>query len=218
MTGLDTCRHLSPSPIDHRTLAESGPVPDAFLRGCGLSNWQIEETKLFQQNLTNAQINDIIHRIYDLRTAGPIQSYSCFISYSDRDETFATQLYDQLQKAGVRCWFAPEELKTGGKFNGTMDQSIQIHDKLLLILSENSIHSSWVKKEVHKSVEKENEIKRPVLFPIYLDDSVMDVLKGWPAMNHLTSHSGDFTKWRSRSEDHFEESFKRLLKDLQTEE
>jgi len=33
--GLETCRHFGPSTIDFRTLAQSGPLPFAFLRGVG---------------------------------------------------------------------------------------------------------------------------------------------------------------------------------------
>src|SRR5437764_409218 len=34
--GLVACVHYGPSTIDHRTMAISGPLPLAFLRGCGL--------------------------------------------------------------------------------------------------------------------------------------------------------------------------------------
>jgi hypothetical protein len=34
--GLETCSHIGPSTIDHRTLQSSGPLPLAFLRGVGL--------------------------------------------------------------------------------------------------------------------------------------------------------------------------------------
>src|SRR5947209_8259971 len=41
--GLDACRHLGPSTIDHRTLAKSSaPLPLPFLRGCGLPDQFIE--------------------------------------------------------------------------------------------------------------------------------------------------------------------------------
>ena len=46
----------------------------------------------------------------------PIQFYSCFISYSSKDEAFAERLYADLQGENVRCWFAPEDLKIGDKF------------------------------------------------------------------------------------------------------
>jgi hypothetical protein len=31
---LDTCRHLSASPLDAGTISLSGPLPAAFLQGC----------------------------------------------------------------------------------------------------------------------------------------------------------------------------------------
>jgi uncharacterized protein YjbI with pentapeptide repeats len=39
--GLDTCRHQAPSTLDEGTLACSGNLPVAFLRGCGWSEAQI---------------------------------------------------------------------------------------------------------------------------------------------------------------------------------
>src|SRR2546422_254429 len=35
-TGLESCKHLGPSILDHRTLMRLGAVPLVFLRGCGL--------------------------------------------------------------------------------------------------------------------------------------------------------------------------------------
>jgi hypothetical protein len=46
----------------------------------------------------------------------PFQYYSCFISYSSRDEALAQRLHADLQVDGVRCWFAPEDLKIGDEF------------------------------------------------------------------------------------------------------
>jgi hypothetical protein len=40
--GLETCVHEGPSTLDHRTLARSGPLPLAFLRGCGLPDALID--------------------------------------------------------------------------------------------------------------------------------------------------------------------------------
>jgi hypothetical protein len=78
----------------------------------------------------------------------PIEYYSCFISYSSKDDAFAKRLYTDLQQEGVRCWFAPEDMKTGDEIRSRIDEAIRIHDKLLLVLSEHSVESTWVKKEV----------------------------------------------------------------------
>jgi uncharacterized protein YjbI with pentapeptide repeats len=89
--GLETCNHGGPSILDHRTLARSGPLPLAFLRGCGLPEALIE------------YLPSILGE--------PFQFYSCFISYASKDDAFAKRLHADLQNHGVRCWFAPEDMK-----------------------------------------------------------------------------------------------------------
>jgi hypothetical protein len=48
----------------------------------------------------------------------------------------------------VRCWFAPHDVQGGKKLHEQIDQAIRIYDKLLLILSEDSMNSEWVKTEI----------------------------------------------------------------------
>jgi Pentapeptide repeats (8 copies) len=79
--GLETCQHDGPSTLDHRTLAKSGPLPLAFLRGCGLPDRLIE----YLPSLLNE----------------PFQFYSCFISYASKDNAFAERLHADLQDKGV---------------------------------------------------------------------------------------------------------------------
>ncbi|MEE8584023.1 MAG: TIR domain-containing protein [Acidobacteriota bacterium] len=43
------------------------------------------------------------------------------------------------QENGVRCWFAPEDMKIGDKILERIDQTIRVHDKLLVVLSAASI-------------------------------------------------------------------------------
>ncbi len=78
--------------------------------------------------------------------AGPL--FTCFISYSSRDQTFAEQLHADLERRGVQCWFAPHDMKIGDKIRQRIEDSIQEHDKLLLVLSEHSVESAWVESEV----------------------------------------------------------------------
>jgi hypothetical protein len=150
--GLDDCMHLSPSVIDFHTLSRSGNLPLSFLRGCGLADIIID-------NLSSLRVD-------------PIQFYSCFISYSSKDQMFVERLYADLQNKGVRCWFAPHDLRIGAKTWDAIDEAIRLRDKLLVILSEASIASDWVEDEVNKAHTKERERKETVLFPIRIDDAV----------------------------------------------
>jgi uncharacterized protein YjbI with pentapeptide repeats len=193
--GLHDCKHRGPSVIDHRTLQRSGQLPLSFLRGCGLPDNLIE----YLPSLLNQ----------------PIQFYSCFISYSSKDEEFARRLHADLQDKGIRCWFAPEDMKVGDRIRTRIDEVIRLHEKLLLVLSANSIDSDWVEKEVETALEKERVTKSTVLFPVRLDDAVMDSETGWAADIRRSRHIGDFRGWKDH--DGYRKAFERLLRDLKVE-
>jgi len=193
--GLGTVIHKGPSYIDSRTIYRSkGNIPEIFLQKAGVPDSMIK----FMHSL--------------VRSETTIDFYSCFISYSSKDRAFADRLYTDLQAKGVRCWFAPEDMTIGDKIRPTLDQSIRYHDKLLITLSEYSIESDWVEQEVETALARERKEKRTVLFPIRLDDVVMEIDVGWPALIRNTRHIGDFCNWRNH--DAYQRAFRRLLRDL----
>lgn len=195
--GLESVSHLGPTSIGVDSIYKSrGNIPEVFLRGCGVP----DEFITYMRSLV----------------AHPIQFYSCFISYSSKDHPFAERLHAGLQNKGVRCWFAPEDLKIGAEIRVGIDESIRLHDKLLLVLSETSVKSQWVQQEVETALEKEREQGRTVLFPIRLDDAVLEVNAGWPAYLRNTRNIGDFTRWKEH--DSYSKAFDRLLRDLKAEE
>jgi hypothetical protein len=191
--GLETVHHFGPSTIGIDTIYKSkGNIPEVFLRGCGVPD-------------------DFITYMRSL-VGKAIEFYSCFISYSSQDDDFAQRLHADLQNQGVRCWFAPEDLKIGDKFRTRIDESIRIYDKLMVVLSANSIRSPWVEEEVEAAIEKEHKQNKPVLFPIRLDDAVMETDQAWAASLRRTRHIGDFRAWKDHDE--YQKSFDRLLRDL----
>ena len=192
VTGLETCVHRRPSIIDYRTIQKSGSLPLAFLRGVGLPDSLIE----YLPSLLNQAI----------------QYYSCFISYSSEDQDFADRVHADLQNNGVRCWFAPHDMPIGGKILDEIDVAIRLRDKVLLILSEHSIKSDWVEDEVSKAFEEERKRGQIVLFPLRIDDAVMDTNEAWAAKLRAQRHIGDFRQWKDH--DGYKKSFERVLRDL----
>lgn len=83
-------------------------------------------------------------------------------------KSFCDRLHNDLQAAGVRCWFAPEDLKIGDRFRDEIEDAIRMHDKLLLVLSENSVQSDWVRSEVEGALRREARESRTLLFPVRL--------------------------------------------------
>jgi hypothetical protein len=142
----------------------------------------------------------------------PIQMYSCFISYSSKDQDFAERLHADLQNKGVRCWFAPHDLPIGAKIWDAIDEAIKLRDKLLLILSNHAISSDWVEDEVSKAFAEERDRKRLMLFPVRLDDAVMETPEPWARKLRDQRNIGDFRKWKDH--DAYQASLNRLLRDL----
>ncbi len=191
--GLETVEHEGPSSIGIDTIYRSqGKIPNNFLRKAGVP----EDFIIYMRSLVNT----------------PIDYYTCFISYSSKDQHFAERLYDDLQNKGVRCWFAPKDLKIGDHYHQRIDESIRLYDKLILILSEHAVQSAWVEREMVAAREKEEREQRLVLFPIRLDDEVMDTTKAWAADVRRRWHIGDFTQWKDN--DAYQQAFERLLRDL----
>jgi hypothetical protein len=191
--GLETMKHRGPSTIGIDTIYKSkGNIPEVFLRGAGVP----EDFITYMKSLVGRAI----------------EFYSCFISYSTKDSDFAQRLHADLQQKGVRCWFAPEDMKIGDKFRMRIDESIRVYDKLMVILSANSINSPWVEEEVEAALEKERKQNKPALFPIRLDAAVMETEQAWAASLRRTRHIGDFCAWKDH--DPYQKSFERLLRDL----
>ena len=196
--GLETVNHRGPSTIGIDTIYLSqGRIPEIFLRGAGVP----EAFITYMHSLAGSTF----------------EYYSCFISYSSKDQEFAERLYADLQAKGVRCWYAPEDLKIGDKFRQRIDDAIRFHDKLLVVLSESSVRSTWVESEVGAAFERESrQDGQLVLFPIRLDDAVIDTKQSWAADIRRKRHIGDFRTWQDHNS--YKKAFERLLRDLKGSE
>jgi hypothetical protein len=196
--GLETVRHEGPSTIGIDSIFLSkGNIPEIFLRGAGVP-----------QGFIITYMKSLVVK--------PIEYYSCFISYSEDDGEFANRLHADLEAAKVRCWFAPKNSKIGDRFRPKIEEAIRSHDKLLLILSQNSVASKWVETEVETAFEIERKERRNVIFPIRLDNSVMETNEAWAAKIRRELDIGNFSDWKNHASYNME--FARLLHDLEAED
>jgi len=122
-----------------------------------------------------------------------------------------------ILKQGVDTWnqWRQEHPDIQPDLRPRIDDAIRIHDKLLLVLSENSVNSTWVEKEVETAFEEERQRNKLILFPIRLDDTAMTTTQAWAADIRRIRHIGDFRNWKNR--DDYQRALVRLLRDLKAE-
>ncbi len=204
--GLESITHDAPSTIGIEAIYRSkGKIPETFLRNAGLTEEFIR----------------LIPSLVDAQEGRPF--YSCFISYSHQDEAFARRLFTRLREAKLRVWYAPENLKAGRKIHEQIEAAIRVQDKLLLLLSQASMQSEWVKTEIYHARQREQREGRQILFPVGLVPfkeigqwQAFDADSGKDMAREIREYLiPDFTGWEEPAR--FETAFTRLLRDLQTD-
>jgi len=202
--GLDKLKPGGPSIVDHRTLINSKNIDQMvlkkFLRVCGFLEHFID------------YVPDL------LRSLDPIKFPSCFISHSSEDNKIAEMLFDDLQEKGMRCYYAPEKMETGDFVRDEIKRAIWDYDKLLLLISKDSVHSRWVRTEVETALAKEDKLNKQlrekleaqgkfnrenykkikVLFPIRLDDQGWNTFEALIEDIRLERHICDFSGWKDQ--------------------
>ena len=210
---LEKARHRLFSILSHNTIQRSkGKIPEVFMRGCGLSDWEIESVKLYHPNLDNDEINKILYKMYDIRAQQPIQVSPLFISYSHADSAFVDRLEGHLNERGVRFWRDIHHT-TAGRLEKQIDRAIRQNPTVLLVLSENSLKSDWVQHEVRMARELEKKIDNDVLCPVALDESWK--LSSWPErlIEQIKEYNIlDFSAWNDESK--FNTVFDKLITGL----
>lgn len=203
VTGLDVCRISGPCVVDHLTIARSPELSVDFLKRAGVPDLLIEHLELLRGD--------------------PLIYHSVFISYGSEDRGFAQHLHTNLQGTGVRCWFAPEDMRGGEYLHEQINQALHFHDRVLLLLSPTSIGKPWVQHEVRRTLLRERDEERRILFPLrltsYADISQrewMDGKFGGDLSEEICKYYiPDFSSWKEH--DSFQLEFDKLLDALKTE-
>ena len=201
--GLESVNHNGPSIIGIDTLYRSnGRIPTIFLRGCGVSD-------------------EFIAGVPSLIATQQSQMFdSCFISYSHADEEFCKHLVTRMRDVNIRVYFPLDDIAIGKKMEAQIKQAIENNDRVLVVLSHDSLNSEWVKAELRWAAKIEKLQNRTKLFPIRLIDmapieqwSWVDTATGKDLGAELCSYPiPDFAVWKDPSI--FEVEFQKLTKAL----
>ena len=107
----------------------------------------------------------------------------------------------------------PNDVLIVAQIIDAIDEAIRLRDKVLLILSEGAIASDWVEGEGLSM--KSAHAMRSFLFPVRIDNAVMQTSEAWARLLQGQRNIGDFTGWKEH--DSYQKSLERLMRDLRIE-
>lgn len=94
-----------------------------------------------------------------------------FVSYSHEDSRFVNLLTDSLAKEGYRVWIDSAALRGGDPFALDIRRAIQEARFFLVVLSNRSIQSEWVSREIALALERQTRKDDLRIIPLFIDDS-----------------------------------------------
>ena len=85
-------------------------------------------------------------------------SHDVFVSYSTDDKQVADTLVAALEQHGIRCWYAPRDIRPGADWGDSIFQGILKCEVFLLVFSGSSNRSHRVLDELNLAIEEEKVI------------------------------------------------------------
>jgi hypothetical protein len=95
---------------------------------------------------------------------------SIFVSHSSRDKAIARGLSHHLKRLGIRLWIDEAEIRVGDSLIQKISEAVDRVDFLLVLLSQHSVASPWVTKEVNVALTQEICGQRIKVLPCLLTD------------------------------------------------
>jgi tetratricopeptide (TPR) repeat protein len=80
-----------------------------------------------------------------------------FISYAHADQAVADQLAHDLRRSGWPVWMAPGNIRPGEKWVDAVQRGLDESAVFLLVLTNSSVRSRWVKTETSAAIAMEHE-------------------------------------------------------------
>lgn len=96
-----------------------------------------------------------------------------FLSHSTKDKPFVRRLAADLVANGIKVWIDEQNILVGDSVPEKIAQGLAESDFFLIVVSQQSVESAWVKKELSSALVHEIERRKVAVMPIKLDDAKM---------------------------------------------
>lgn len=91
-----------------------------------------------------------------------------FLSHSSKDKAFIRQIATDLSAEGIAVWLDEQRIHVGDSIPEKIAQGLAQSDFFLVALSEHSVGSEWVKRELNNALIQEISKRKIAILPLKL--------------------------------------------------
>ena len=116
-----------------------------------------------------------------------------FISYGSQDEKLAVKFFTKLKKLGHQPYLSIASNHWGDDWPKRLDKELNECDFFLVLLSEESVKSRWVRQEISTVCKRKEDSSKPTILPIRVnfDQDLGFILSGYLKEIHHQTWSCD---------------------------
>ena len=93
-----------------------------------------------------------------------------FLSHSSADKPFIRRLATDLTTNGVKVWLDEQNIRVGDSIPESIAQGVAESDFFVIAISEHSVKSEWVKRELNSALVREIAKRKTAVLPVKLGD------------------------------------------------
>jgi hypothetical protein len=129
-----------------------------------------------QPNLIAEDLVDAAESRKEVRHQEEQSRRIAFLSHSSLDKPFIRQLAADLTASGIDVWLDEQRIRVGDSIPEKIAQGLAGSDYFLIGISENSIESAWVQKELNNALVAEVQRRKVHILPLKLDSATMPAI------------------------------------------
>jgi hypothetical protein len=120
------------------------------------------------------------------------KTYDVFISHSSKDRAMAEKIAQHLTSKGLQVWYDHWEILVGHDIVDKVYDGIRNSRFLLVLLSEESVRSSWVQQEINAARISEIESGATVVLPAVIEPNAKSQIPESLRTKRYADISADF--------------------------
>ena len=124
-------------------------------------------------------VEDLVNRATEAKEQRHIKDAAqrvAFISHSSKDKPFIRKLVADLTAEGVSVWLDEQRILVGDSIPERIGQGLAGSDIFLLALSENSVASDWVQRELNSALVSEISKRKIKIMPLKLSECAIPAI------------------------------------------